>query len=71
MPACRYALAITASDKKRTDYIFFGRRDRSRPMTARQLSRLLRLWVSDAGLNPKKYGVESLRRTKAAPSIAL
>jgi hypothetical protein len=40
-------------------------------MTARQLSRLLRLWVSDAGLNPKKYGVESLRRTKAAPSIAL
>jgi site-specific recombinase XerD len=56
---------ITASDKKRTDYIFSGRRDGSRPMTARQMSRLLRLWVSDAGLNPKKYGVGSLRRTKA------
>jgi site-specific recombinase XerD len=57
---------ITMSGKKRTDYIFFGRRDRSsRPMTARQLSRLLSLWISEAGLNPKKYGVESLRRTKA------
>ena len=57
---------ITMSGKKRTDYIFAGRRDRSsRPMTARQLSRLLSLWISEAGLNPKKYGVESLRRTKA------
>jgi site-specific recombinase XerD len=34
-------------------------------MTVRQLSRLLREWVSDAGLDPKKYGIESLRRTKA------
>ena len=33
-------------------------------MTVRQLSRLLREWVSDAGLDPKKYGMESLRRTK-------
>jgi len=57
---------ITASDKKRTDYIFSGRRGgSSRPMTARQLSRLLRLWISEAGLSPQKYGVESLRRTKA------
>jgi site-specific recombinase XerD len=56
---------ITTSGKKRTDYIFSGRRDGSRPMTARQLSRLLTLWTSEAGLNPKKYGIESLRRTKA------
>jgi site-specific recombinase XerD len=56
---------ITVSGKKRTDYIFSGRRDKSRPMTARQLSRLLTLWISEAGLNPKKYGIESLRRTKA------
>ena len=56
---------ITASDKKRTDYIFSGRGDKSRPMTVRQLSRLLTLWISEAGLNPKKYGIESLRRTKA------
>jgi site-specific recombinase XerD len=24
-----------------------------------------RLWVSEAGLDPKKYGIESIRRTKA------
>ena len=75
MPSVRCALSkvsasalgkwITASGKKRTDYIFSGRRDRSRPMTGRQLSRLLTIWISDAGLNPKKYGIESLRRTKA------
>src|SRR5436190_19869510 len=46
---------ITMSGKKRTDYIFSGHRDRSsRPLTARQLSRLLSLWISEAGLNPKK-----------------
>ena len=57
---------IAMSGKKRTDYLFSGRRDRSsHPMTARQLSRLLTLWISEAGLNPKKYGIESLRRTKA------
>ena len=75
-PAVRCALSkasanalgkwITVSGKKRTDYIFSGRSDRfSRPMTARQLSRLLSLWISEAGLDPKKYGIQSLRRTKA------
>jgi site-specific recombinase XerD len=75
-PAVRCALSkasantllkwITMSGKKRTDYVFSGRRNRSsRPMTARQLSRLLSLWVSEAGLDPKQHGIESLRRTKA------
>ena len=57
---------IAVSGKKRTDYIFPSRRaGSSRPMTVRQLSRLLKLWIAAAGLNPKKYGHESLRRTKA------
>ena len=34
-------------------------------MTARQMHRLLKFWVAVAGLDPKKYGNESLRRTKA------
>jgi site-specific recombinase XerD len=34
-------------------------------MTARQMSRLLKSWIAEAGLDPKKYGIESLRRTKA------
>lgn len=34
-------------------------------MTARQMNRLLKVWIAAAGLDPKKYGTESLRRTKA------
>jgi site-specific recombinase XerD len=57
---------IAVSDKKRTDYIFPSRRARSsRPMTVRQLSRLLKDWIAEAKINPQKYGHESLRRTKA------
>jgi integrase len=57
---------IVVSDKKRTDYVFPGRgARRPRPMTVRQMNRLLKFWVAEAGLDPKKYGNESLRRTKA------
>ena len=57
---------ITVSGKKRADYVFPGRRGRSsHPMTVRQMGRLLKLWVAEAGLDPNKYGTESLRRTKA------
>jgi site-specific recombinase XerC len=57
---------IAVSGKKRTDHIFAGHRaGSSRPMAVRQLSRLLKTWIAEAGLNPKKYGHESLRRTKA------
>jgi integrase len=77
MPPVRCALSrvsakalekwITASGKKRTDYLFPGRgvEGRRRPMATRQLSRLLKLWVVEAGLYPSDYSVESLRRTKA------
>jgi integrase len=57
---------IAASGKRRTDYIFTSRRSGShRPMTIRQMNRLVKLWTAEAGLDPKKYGTESLRRTKA------
>jgi integrase len=57
---------IAVSGKKRADYIFPGRgARRPRPMTVRQMNRLLKFWVAEAGLDPKKYGKESLRRTKA------
>src|ERR1700737_882621 len=57
---------IAVSGKKRADYIFHGRgAGRPRPMTVRQMNRLLKFWVAEAGLDPKKYGKESLRRTKA------
>ena len=57
---------ITASGKKRADYLFTGRgAGRRAAMTSRQLSRLLKLWVTEAGFNASDYSVESLRRTKA------
>jgi integrase len=57
---------IAASGKKRTDHIFSSRRaGPNHPMTVRQMNRLLKSWLAEAGLNPKKYGKESLRRTKA------
>ena len=76
MPPVRCALSkvstkvlakwITASGKKRTDYLFPGRGvERRHPMGPQQLSRLLKLWVVEAGLDPSDYGLESLRRTKA------
>src|SRR6202048_3360103 len=76
MPPVRCALSkastkalekwITASGKKRTDYLFPGRGIEGRhPMGQGQLSRLLKLWVVEAGLDPSDYGLESLRRTKA------
>jgi site-specific recombinase XerD len=34
-------------------------------MTVRQLNRLLKFWVDEAGLDSRKFGKESLRRTKA------
>jgi integrase len=75
MPPVRCALSkvsakalekwITSSSKKRTDYLFPGDALGSRPMSGRQLGRLLKVWVVEAGLNPTDYSVESLRRTKA------
>jgi len=56
---------IASSGKKRTDYLFPGDALGSRPMSGRQLNRLLKLWVAEAGLDRTDYGVESLRRTKA------
>jgi integrase/recombinase XerD len=57
---------IAVSGINGTDYIFPGQNaGRPRPMSGRQLHRLLKLWVAEAGLDPKKYSNESLRRTKA------
>ncbi|HEY7300724.1 MAG TPA: tyrosine-type recombinase/integrase [Xanthobacteraceae bacterium] len=57
---------IASSGKRPGDYLFPGRGTKSRrPMTPRQLSRLVKLWVADAGFDAGSYGLDSLRRTKA------
>ena len=68
MPPVRCALSnastkalekwITASGKKRTDYLFPGRASGRHPMDQRQLSRLLNFWVVEAGLDPSDYSME-------------
>ena len=78
MPPVRCALSnastkalekwITASGKKRTDYLFPGRGvEGSHPMGPRQLSRLLKVWVVEAGLDPREYSVESFTPNESSP----
>ena len=57
---------IASSEKEYGDYLFPGRGVGSpRPMTPRNMGRLLKSWVTEAGLDETKFGLESLRRTKA------
>jgi integrase len=75
MPPVRCALSkvsakalekwIATSGKKRADYLFSAGASGRRPIGERQLSRLVKAWVVEAGLDPTGYGLESLRRTKA------
>jgi hypothetical protein len=53
------AKALAKWIASRTDYLFPGDAFGSRPMSGRQLNRLLKLWVAEAGLDPTDYGVES------------
>ena len=55
---------IAKSGIKGADYIFPGQGG-GRPMSSRQMARLLKSWITAAGFDPEKYGTESLRRTKA------
>ncbi len=57
---------IDGAGKKPRDPLFAGRsKGSSKPLTARQLSRLVKSWAAGIGLEPKAYGTESLRRTRA------
>lgn len=51
--------------KKRSDYLFTGRRGPGRNLTTRQYARLLSTWISRIGLDPSMFGTHSIRRTKA------
>ena len=47
---------ITAAGLKYTDYLFpGGDPSGSRPLSGRQLSRLLKVWIVDAGFDPTDY----------------
>ena len=47
------------------DHLFPSRLHRSPHLSTRQYARIVELWVTSIGLDPKAYGTHSLRRTKA------
>ncbi|OAP36564.1 integrase [Sinorhizobium glycinis] len=48
------------------DYLFPSRVHALPHLSTRQYSRVVERWVSSIGLDPKRYGTHSMRRTKAA-----
>jgi len=57
---------ITNSGLGNSGYLFPSRVDRNRHLSTRQYARALKSWISDIGLDPRRYGTHSLRRTKAS-----
>ena len=53
------------SDKKPGEFLFAGRRGPELSMTTRQYARLVSEWIGCIGLDPRRFGTHSLRRTKA------
>ena len=46
------------------NYLFPGRGEGAH-LSTRQYARIVKVWVSDVGLDPSRFGTHSLRRTKA------
>ena len=58
---------INSSAMKPGDHLFTARaKGHSMPLSARQLSRLVKIWAAGIRLDPGAYGTETLRRTRAA-----
>ena len=58
---------INSSAMKPRDHLFTARTTgHSKPLSARQLSRLVKNWAAGIRLDPAAYGTETLRRTRAA-----
>ena len=57
---------INQSSKKPSDYLFTGQTgERSKAITSRQFSRLIKFWANNIGLDASLYGTDSLRRTRS------
>ena len=57
---------LRLTGRKAGPLLFAGRGDHTaRGLTTRQYARLVQEWVSSIGLDPAKFGTNSLRRTKA------
>ncbi len=56
---------LRQSGRQPGQFLFAGRGEPSRGLTTRQYARLVGEWVASIGLDPLKFGTDSLRRTKA------
>ena len=61
-------ISLSSRDAKlgERDYLFPGRVHALPHLSTRQYGRIVERWVSSIGLDPKRYGTHSMRRTKAA-----
>jgi integrase len=57
---------ITRRGLTERDYLFPSRVRAKPHMSTRQYGRIVDKWVSSIGLDPKRYGTHSMRRTKAS-----
>ncbi|TIM67990.1 MAG: integrase [Mesorhizobium sp.] len=57
---------ITHRGLTERDYLFPSRVQAKPHMSTRQYGRIVDKWVSSIGLDPKRYGTHSMRRTKAS-----
>ena len=54
-----------AAEKKPGEFLFASHRGSEHSMTTRQYARHVSEWIGSVGLDPKRFGTHSLRRTKA------
>jgi integrase len=56
---------LRLTGRKPGQFLFAGRGNSDGGLTTRQYARLVQEWVASIGLDPAKFGMHSLRRTKA------
>jgi integrase len=56
---------LMAANKTPGEFLFKGHRGSEHSMTTRQYSRLVSEWIGSVGLDARRFGTHSLRRTKA------
>jgi integrase len=56
---------LIAANKMPGEFLFAGHRGSEHSMTTRQYARLVSEWIGSIGLDTKRFGTHSLRRTKA------
>ena len=56
---------VKAGRRKPGEFLFTSRANRDRCISTRQYARLVSEWIASIGLDAKRFGTHSLRRTKA------